>query len=335
MKKSNGKSSPNVAGRKAAKPLSPMTRLLAALLYGGSSLSLMFVNKYVLTVNGFPSASTLALLQMCVTIVLVPVMKEMGIVSYPDFSKRVLFSVFPLPLIFLGNTIAGLMATKGVSIPMYACLRRFSIFFLMVGERLFLEVVHSARVKACVMVMLLGAIIAAADDLTFDPVGYSSMMVCNVLTASNGIVAKLKLSRLPSGSDKGKVPELGTWGLMFYNALWSAPILCVFLAFFKSNEVAAVTRFDGWSRPSFVFLFMLSCFMGTLIQLAIFYCTQINGPLTTGVVGSLKNIISTFAGMVLPGMEYIFSWTNFFGVLVSLVASLVYSYEKIVGGKKK
>ena len=269
---------------------------------------------------------------MVVTITCLPILKAFGAISYPDISVKVLRGVFPLPILFLGNTVTGLVATKGISVPMYACLRRFSILFLLLGEKYFLHQVHSTRIRLCVFAMIIGAIVAASDDLTFNLWGYISIMFCNMFTASNGIVIKLKLSKPDVESQNQDIQKkLGTWGLMFYNALISVPVLAIILFVLKHDEVASVAHFSFWNHKAFLTLFMLSGVMGTLIQFSIFYCTKINGPLTTGIIGSLKNVLSTFLGILLPGMGYIYSVINFGGVSLSLIASLVYTHEKLAG----
>ena len=96
----------------------------------------------------------------------------MGLVSFPVISggqAAIFRKVFPLPMLYVLNLIAGLMATKELSLPMFAVLRRFSIWMTMVGEGYLLNRYASFEIKCCVGAMIFGAVVAAADDLVSAP----------------------------------------------------------------------------------------------------------------------------------------------------------------------
>jgi hypothetical protein len=103
---------------------------LAALAYGATSLCIMFFNKIVLSVYGFPSFTFLALAQFVITATTLAALRAAGVVQYvagrdprracprahgpgrdcgmarfPRFSRQIIGDVFPLPLLFLLNTV--------------------------------------------------------------------------------------------------------------------------------------------------------------------------------------------------------------------------------------
>jgi len=114
---------------------------------------------------------------------------------------------------------------------------------------------------------------------------------------------------------------------MYYNSLISIPFLALFMLSDKERHFDMVTAFPYWTDPAFLFYFFMACVLGFFINYSIMWCTQVNSALTTTVVGCLKNVVSTYMGMFLGG-DYIFSWTNFIGLNISVLGSLVYSVVK-------
>jgi solute carrier family 35 protein len=101
----------------------------------------------------------------------------------------------------------------------------------------------------------------------------------------------------------------------------------------RPQEVASVRDFPHWDKPDFILTFILASLMGSILNYSTFLCTTLNSALTTTVVGCLKNVLTTYLGMIFMA-DYIFSWSNFVGLNISIGGSLLYSYAEFSGKQR-
>jgi len=289
-----------------------LQQIASAVFYSSASILIILVNKIVLTSFRFPSFQFLGLSQICATVVLLAAARFTGVVDFPCNSS-IPKQVFPLPLIYIGNLVFGLGSTKRLSLPMFTVLRRFSILFTLLLEQFILNVRASYAVKCSVATMIVGALIAASNDLSFDAPGYIFILLNDVTTALNGVYTKKKL----------EAKEIGKYGLLFYNAVFN--LLPFYVLCDRMGDVNAAMTFDSWSDAGFVCCFLGSAVMGFVLNYSVVLCTAYNSALTTTIIGCLKNLIVTYTGMFIGG-DYIFSWPNFIGLNISVAGSLWYSY---------
>mgnify|MGYP003885141653 FL=1 len=294
------------------------SKIMSAVAYAAVSMGIMIVNKLTMTGYGFPSSSFVGLSQMVFTCVVLFIAKSVGLVDIPPLSWDVCRKVNPLPLIFMANLVSGLGGTKAISLPMFTVLRRFSIVMTMAGQRLILGKSSSCKVQLSVWVMVVGAFIAAINDLAFDLWGYIMILSNDLFTAANGIYLQKKT----------EAKELGKFGLIYYNALFSLPFLVLFMLR-DPSVFAEAFAFPKWTDPWFCLSFVCSTSFGLAITYAIVWCTSVNSALTTTVIGCLKNLVIAYVGMFVGG-DYVFSWLNFIGITVSVTGAIIYSVVEFV-----
>ena len=287
-------------------------RIGGASFYAISSIVIVMLNKNVLTGLHFPSVQVVGIGQMTAAIVILYSCKKLNIVSFPDFEIGVVKKIFPLPLLYLGNLVFGLSSTKSLSLPMFTVLRRFSILLTLLLEVYVLKKIPSKLIVFSVFLMIGGALVAALNDLAFDMYGYVMILLNDLCTAANNVYMKKKLN----------AKELGKYGITFYNSLFM--VFPIFLMALNNGQVDAAIKYEGWNNGSFVFQFFLSCVMGFILMYSVILCNAYNSPLTTAVVGCLKNIFVTYIGMIFGG-DYVFSYMNFIGINISVFGSVVYS----------
>uniref|UniRef100_A0A1I8IBJ7 TPT domain-containing protein n=1 Tax=Macrostomum lignano TaxID=282301 RepID=A0A1I8IBJ7_9PLAT len=291
-----------------------MAPMLSAYMYALFSFLMVIANKLLLTSYLFPSPAFLCLTQVSSTCLFLLTARAFGIVQF-GASLSDAAGIFPLPIYFFGNLVFGLSGTQVVSLPMFTVLRRLCILMTFIGELIFLQRRGDNRgVGLAVFLMLLGASIAAMNDLTFDLAGYAFLMLNNLFTAAYGITVKLKT---------GNLSGLSKYGIL-YHCCSIAVLPCLALNLW-TGEFSRVADYRGWSLPVVWALFCTSNLLQLFLLYSTIQCTADNGPLTTTVIGVLKNVLVTYLGMFI-GRDYVFTLHNFMGLNVSTLGGVLYTY---------
>uniref|UniRef100_A0A914HTT9 Sugar phosphate transporter domain-containing protein n=1 Tax=Globodera rostochiensis TaxID=31243 RepID=A0A914HTT9_GLORO len=279
----------------------------------------------LLTNYRFPSFFYVAFGQMLTTVILLFLLKQLRLLSFPRMDSSVPRKIFPLPILFVVNVITGLGATQRLSLPMFTVLRRFSILLTMLLEFIVLGEAPTFGVKLSVFLMVFGSAFAAVFDLSFDFFGYAFIFINNIATAANGVYTKKKLES----------KELGKSGLLFYNSLFMLIPLSAII-FFHTEDTEELFSYaeNGYLTVSVLVVFVLSCLGGILLNYSAILCTSHNTALTTACVGTIKNIFVTYIGMFSSG-DYVFSLTNFVGINVSVFGSVLYTYVTLRTNQSK
>lgn len=296
-------------------------KIFAAVAYAVSSTLIMMVNKAVFSSFGFQSFLFVALTQYTTSLVVLLGQRRLKMVSFPSpwlHWRQTFFDIFPLPLLFFANTISGLGATQRLNMPLFVLLRRFSIVMTMGLETVMLNRQFTPLVKSSVCLMVLGAVIAALNDMTIQLFGVVMILLNDAFTALQGVMLRKKLD------DKAK---LGSHGLMFYSNLYSAPLVIAAILV-SDSELQKLRSFDRWGDAAFLLCLSGSAVMGFILNYAYFMCTKYNSPLTTTVIGAGKNILTSYLGMLFK--DYHYTLLNFVGLNISVFGSMAYNWAEWV-----
>jgi len=100
----------------------------------------------------------------------------------------------------------------------------------------------------------------------------------------------------------------------------------------KQSTLEIVWSFEGWDQ-TFTAMFIVGALLGSVLNYSIFLCTQYNSALTTAVIGCLKNVATSYVGMIYFS-DFVFNWPNFLGINISIAGSLYFTYYELFLRKK-
>lgn len=228
----------------------------------------------------------------------------------------------PLALINVMNVVAGLVGTGGLNVPMFIALRRFTLLFTILIEKLWLKKSHDWPTLSAMSIMIGGAMIAAATDLSFSLRGYTAVILNDLLTATYLIMVK------NAPGTRG----LTTTRMLFYNSTMSIPLLLS--AMLLMGEPSGLMQAPQLHNSRFLLVLLVASGLGLSINHSTFVCTRINEPLMTSVAGNLKNAVITIVGAI-AFPDFLFDPANALGLGVSMTGAIWYATRSALKAKQK
>ncbi|KAK8952827.1 putative sugar phosphate/phosphate translocator [Platanthera guangdongensis] len=302
----------------------------AALSYMFCAVLLVMFNKAALSSYNFPSANVITLLQMICSTSLLFILKRWKIITFlvgdPWSSTnsgsfvppKTLLHTLPVSLSYLLYMLAGMESVRGVNVPMYTTLRRTTVVFTMIVEYFLIGQKYTISILCSVVLIIFGAFVAGARDLSFDTYGYAVVFVSNITTA----IYLATISRI------GKSSGLNTFGLMWCNGLVCAPIL-LFWTLIR-GDLALTLSFPFLFSTGFQAVMICSCILAFALNYSIFLNTTLNSAVTQTICGNLKDLFTITLGWLLFG-GLPFDLLNVIGQALGFVGSAAYAYLKIKG----
>ncbi|EOY29460.1 Nucleotide/sugar transporter family protein isoform 4 [Theobroma cacao] len=304
----------------------------AAVSYMSCAVLLILFNKAALSSYSFPCANVITLFQMISSCSFLYVLRRWKIISFSNneyltisdsktslVPLKTLIHTLPLAGAYLLYMLVSVESVRGVNVPMYTTLRRITVVFTMLVEFLLAGQKYTLSIIGSVGLIVLGAFVAGARDLSFDFYGYAVVFLANITTA----IYLATIARI------GKSSRLNSFGLMWCNgSIICGPVLLLWT--FLHGDLKTTMNFPYLLSPGFLAVLILSCTLAFFLNYTIFLNTTLNSAVTQTICGNLKDLFTIGLGWILFG-GLPFDILNVIGQLLGFVGSGLYAYYKLVG----
>ncbi|CAL5205004.1 unnamed protein product [Lathyrus oleraceus] len=305
--------------------------IFAAISYMSCAVLLVMFNKAALSSYNFPSANFIALLQMVCSCCFLYFLRSRRIISFTageaevisENSKifvplKTLRHTFPIAGSYLLYMLVTMESVRGVTVPMYTTLRRTTVVFTMLVEYMLVGQKYTRSIIFSVGLIVFGAFIAGARDLSFDAYGYAIVFLSNITTA----IYLATIARV------GKTSGLNSFGLMWCNGIISGPLL--FIWTLVQGDLTMTINFPHLLSPGFIVVLLLSCILAFFLNYSIFLNTTLNSALTQTICGNMKDLFTIgFGWIIFGGLPFDF-W-NVIGQSLGFAGSGLYAFYKLIG----
>nr|XP_042906162.1 UDP-galactose/UDP-glucose transporter 7 isoform X1 [Parasteatoda tepidariorum] len=297
------------------KPPSKFGSISSAVLYGLCSFSMAFANKTVISVYKFNFPFFIMACQMILTIIFLESLKSFRVTNIPKYSLKLGLS-FAWPAFFYAlHSVTALYALSGMSIPMYAAVKRCApIITLILSVIILKKHLPSYRIVTSVFLISVGCILAGLGDLQFDLQAYAYGTFSVLVQA---LYLTLSQKHLENST---------ALNILYLNSYNTVP-LYIFLCLF--SESVEILKYGKFTDYGFLLCLGIQTSMGVLLNYSLFLCTAKNSALTTSLVGVIKSILQTVIGFFTFGGVK-FNPLNVFGITLNLFGGILYSYSKYV-----
>ena len=257
--------------------------IVSSLAYAICTISMVLSNK---AISAYNSAEVRARIppffvvfyQSIFAVVFLEFLKRFRCIEYEDFSRRDAIAVLPLSILFVGMIVSGFMAISYINVPLMTVFKNMTNLVTMSAEwYLFNEQITALMVVALV-IMAVGAIFAAINDVEFNLVGYIWMGINCCLTAAYVLYMRYASDYI----------TMTRFGMVFYNNLLSVVFLVPLM--FVFNELPAILDEEVVMNLKFFTSNTLAGLFGVSLNFASLWCVACNSGTTYSVVGTVSKI---------------------------------------------
>ncbi|ORY05212.1 hypothetical protein K493DRAFT_252836 [Basidiobolus meristosporus CBS 931.73] len=298
--------------------------------YWFSSLSVVFLNKYILSSPEYKFSYPLFVTwyQLVVALVLLVVWGQLGksisfFSTIPpfEFDLRIAKRVAPLTIIYVLMLALNNLCLKYVEVTFYQVARSLSILFNIVFTYTLLGQKTSMQAMVGCSIVFVGFVVGSYGEVNFSWAGIFYGVSSSAFVALYGIYVKKTLA----------VVDNNQWRLLHYNTAISIMILSPIVIF--SGELSDINHEVLFLDDSkFWFLMTVTGVTGFLINTAMFLQIKFTTPLTNTISGTAKACVQTLLAAIF--FQNPISFMNGTGIFMALFGSGYYSFVRYNEMKK-
>eukprot|EP00944_MAST-04C_sp_MAST-4C-sp1_P013548 g13548.t1 len=275
-----------------------------------ASISMTVGNKYVAVNYNYPNC--MIFFQNSVAIVNLLIGEKLGFFKFKPFTTQQLLQV-SVPSIFLSLQImASLKALPYVAVATTVVFRNLATFSVAMAEKAFLKKSLSASQLHGLVVIVIGGIVYAWQDITFNAVGYFWLTFNCIIYTASSIYTKQIIARIDQTSD----------GTALLQQIGSLPFILLYAIIFNELPKGITDVLDLKILPFIVFVFL--GFMGTLIALSYMNLYKRVSATSVAVASNINKVCSIFIAWFV--FRKSLSSIQIFGLVVSIAGGLYYSF---------
>lgn len=276
-----------------------------------ASISMTVGNKYVAV--HYPYPNCMIFFQNSCAIINLLIGEKVGVFKFKPMNMSQ-FLQNAVPSLFLSLQImASLKALPYVAIATTVVFRNLATCSVAIAEKIVLGKTFGQTQMHGLYIIVLGGMIYAYQDITFDAYGYFWLTFnCLIYTASSIYTKKIVVGI--DQTSEGKSLQIQTGSL---------PFILMYAILFNELPNGLTGVFDMSVLPTMVFLFL--GFMGTLIALSYMNLYTYVSATSVAVASNVNKVISIFLAWFV--FRKILSVMQIFGLIISISGGLYYALE--------
>ena len=297
--------------------------LVAGLCYCGASMSMVLMNKHVLSSFDYSCTNSILLLQNIVSVLFVVLGNVLGLIKTEQMRMDIVKTWLPVNAIFVGMIWTGFFSLKYLGVPMVTVLKNFTNVIIILGDKFIFGKVHSQGVWFTIVLLFASVICGGTTDVAFSAVGYTWQFLNCCFTAAysltlRGVMDKVKkLIKNPRGLDE--------FSMVLYNNILSIPFVVVLMI--TDGEVPKFAYELQQQTPMFFIAASLSGVLGFAISIASLWFLSRTSATTYSITGSLNKIPTVVFGYFFFTTQT--SFWNLLSVAFGLGAGLCFTGAKL------